>query len=98
MKQLININVGLDKIAKIYVEREKDRDSGPEIYERCGTNNSIRLNKYKLKDGTMAYEFLQIIIDNKIGQKLYFLGLRTSKREFGWPPEKILNLLRQEFH
>lgn len=97
MKQLININVGLDKIAKIYVEQKGIIDSEPVVYDRCGTNKTIKLYRYRLKDGSTAEEYLQIFMENKSGQKLYFLGLRTSKRDFDWPSAKILKLLNKKF-
>ena len=55
---------------------------------------SIKLNRYELKDGTFAYEYLQMIMENNNGQKLYFLGLKTDKRFFDWPAEKILKKVK----
>jgi len=36
-------------------------------------------------DGTHAYEYLQMMLENKTGQILYFIGLKVNKRSFEWP-------------
>jgi hypothetical protein len=85
-----NLNMGLDTIAKTYIKLKADPNVEPVICGRTGNLKSIKLNRYELKDGTFAYEYLQMIMENNNGQKLYFLGLKTDKRFFDWPAEKIL--------
>lgn len=85
-----NLNMGLDSIAKTYIKQKADPSVDPVVYGRTGNLNSIKLNRYELKDGTFAYEYLQMILENNIGQSIYFLGLKTDKRSFDWPAEKML--------
>ena len=79
-----NINIGIDLPAKNFVNKnavgvnftmEYGKVYFPEslVYERTGPNKCIKLNRYKLKDGTAAEEFLQVILKNKDNQNLYFL-------------------------
>lgn len=82
--------MGLDTIAKTYIKQKADPNVEPIVCGRTGNLNSIKLNRYELKDGTFAYEYLQMILENSKGQNLYFLGLKTEKRTFDWPAEKML--------
>lgn len=82
--------MGLDTIAKTYIKQKADPDVEPIICGRTGNLNSIKLNRYELKDGTFAYEYLQMVLKNNKGQSVYFLGLKTDKRSFDWPAEKML--------
>lgn len=97
MKHLVNINVGIDSIAKTYLKVKENRDHEPIVYGSTGTLNSIKLHRYKLKDGTEAEEYLQIVIPNSNGQNIYFLALKTEKRNFEWPSEKIRKKLLKNF-
>jgi hypothetical protein len=89
-----NLNMGLDTIAKTYIKLKADPNVEPVICGRTGNLKSIKLNRYELKDGTFAYEYLQMILENNNGQKLYFLGLKTDKRSFDWPAEKMLKKVK----
>ena len=89
-----NLNMGLDTIAKTYIKQKADPDVEPIICGRTGNLNSIKLNRYELKDGTFAYEYLQMVLENNKGQSLYFLGLKTEKRNFDWPAEKMLKKVK----
>lgn len=90
MTQITNINVGIDSIARTYIELNKDPESEPVIVANAGTTNSIKLFCYKLKDGSNAEEYIQMILPSNNGQNLYFLALKTKKRAFTWPSAKIL--------
>ena len=89
-----NLNMGLDTIAKTYIKLKADTNVEPVICGRTGNLKSIKLNRYELKDGTFAYEYLQMVLENNNGQKLYFLGLKTDKRSFDWPAEKMLKKIK----
>jgi hypothetical protein len=90
MNNITNINLGLDSIAKAYIKNKVDPDVEPVVIANAGAINSIKLFKYKLIDGSVAEEFIQIILPSNKGQTLYFLALKTEKRLFNWPSEKIL--------
>lgn len=90
MKNIKNINLGLSSIAKAYIKNKVDPDVEPIVIANSGAINSIKLYQYKLKDGSLAEEFVQIILPSNKGQTLYFLALKTEKRFFNWPSEKIL--------
>jgi hypothetical protein len=89
-----NLNMGLDTIAKTYIKLKADLNVKPVICGRTGNLKSIKLNRYELKDGTFAYEYLQMILENNKGQNLYFLGLKTDNRSFDWPAEKMLKKIK----
>ena len=89
-----NLNMGLDSIAKTYIKLKADPNVDPVICARTGELKSIKLNRYKLKDGTYAYEYLQMVLDNDKGQSVYFLGLKTDLRSFEWPVEKMLKKIK----
>jgi hypothetical protein len=86
--------MGLDSVAKTFLKLRSDQSVEPIVYDRAGKYKSIKLNRYKLMDGTFAYEYLQMILENNNGQKLYFLGLKTDKRSFDWPAEKMLKKVK----
>lgn len=98
MRDLKNISFGIDKIAEIYIERNMDPESKPYVHYRAGTNNSIKLKRYKMKDGSVSEEFVQMIMTNQKGQNLYFLGLKTVKRNFGWPAKKMLKRVKEDLN
>jgi hypothetical protein len=89
-----NLNMGLDTIAKTYIKLKADPNVKPIICGRTGNLKSIKLNRYELKDGTFAYEYLQMILENNKGQNLYFLGLKTDNRSFDWPADKMLKKIK----
>ena len=86
--------MGLDTIAKTYIKLKADLNVKPVICGRTGNLKSIKLNRDELKDGTFAYEYLQMILENNKGQNLYFLGLKTDNRSFDWPAEKMLKKIK----
>lgn len=95
-KQLININAGLDSIAKIYLEKKIDSEFKIEIIGVLDDKNRINLHRYKLLDGTYAEEYLQYFTELDYDQCIYFLGLKTNKRYFKWPSEKIIKKLKKK--
>jgi hypothetical protein len=97
MNDLKNINVGIDSIAKIYIKKKKNIEEDPVVYAATGDIKSIKLHRYKLKDGSIAEEYVQMILTNEDGQSLYFLALNTEKKTFQWPAEKILKKLNKNF-
>lgn len=90
MNNITNINLGLYSIAKTYIKKKVDPDVEPVVISNAGAINSIKLFKYKLIDGSVAEELIQIILPTNKGQNLYFLALKTEKRLFNWPSDKIL--------
>ena len=86
--------MGLDTIAKTYIKLKADPNVEPVVCGRTGNLNSIKLNRYELKDGTFAYEYLQMILENNEGQNIYFLGLKTENRSFDWPAGKMLKKIK----
>jgi len=97
MNNLENVNVGIDSIAKIYIDKKKNPEEDPIVYAATGDIKSIKLHRYKLKDGSIAEECVQMILTNEEGQSLYFLALNTEKKTFQWPAEKILKKLIKNF-
>jgi len=95
MKNLDNINVGIDSIAKHYIKANKNSEADPIVYNTTGAINSIKLHRYKLKDGSTAEEYVQMIMTNNEGQTLYFLALNTENKTFEWPASKILKELNK---
>ena len=89
MKNFKTINLGLDEMAQIYIDVNADKEKKPVIINRLGILKSIELKQYKLKDGTIAQEYVQFAHVTEIDQTVYFIGLRTKKRNFDWPTEKI---------
>ena len=79
MRNVINVNMGLDSVAKTFLKLRSDQSVEPIVYNRAGKYKSIKLNRYKLLDGTHAYEYLQMMLENETGQILYFIGLRLKK-------------------
>lgn len=98
MKYLLDINVGLDKIAKFFLEKNLDKSSDKFVYESIGILKSIPLHWYNLKDGTIAEEYPQFVTENEFGQSIVFLGLKTQKKRFEWSGEKIINKLEKTFN
>lgn len=94
MKSIKNINYGLDSIANTYLKKNIDPERKPTVCARLGTNKSIELYKYKMKNGTSAEEYLQFQYRNDDGQSFYFIGLKTSKRYMEWPHEKVTKKLK----
>lgn len=97
MNIISNINVGLDEIAKTYLKIKIDPEFKPLLVSSAGSLKSIKLHRYKLKDGTYAEEFLQLILENKNGQNLYFIGLKRNSKTFVWSGEKINKKLKKIF-
>lgn len=102
MKNLKNINLGLCDEAIEYLHKNsqdieilenliQNLIHCPEkhVYSRTGYNNSIKLHQFKLKDGSLATEFLQFDHVNKYGQIVYFMGLRTKYKTFVWKQKEI---------
>jgi len=95
MRNVINVNMGLDSVAKTFLKLRSDQSVEPIVYDRAGKYKSIKLNRYKLMDGTHAYEYLQMMLENKTGQILYFIGLKVNKRSFEWPTSKMLKKVKK---
>lgn len=94
MKKFKTINFGLDRIANIFLKINIDLNFKPVILDRCGAINSIELKSYVLKDGSKAKEYVQYAYRNEEDQVIYFIGLKTNKRYFDWPSEKITKKLK----
>jgi hypothetical protein len=90
MKNIVNINVGLDSTAKAYIKTKKDSEVNPVVIGNVGSTNSIKLLRYKMKDGTVAEEYVQMIMTCNGGQTLYFLALKINERYLNWPSKKII--------
>ena len=95
MRNVINVNMGLDSVAKTFLKLRSDQSVEPIVYNRAGKYKSIKLNRYKLLDGTHAYEYLQMMLKNETGQILYFIGLRLNKKSFEWPTSKMLKKVKK---
>ena len=95
MRNVINVNMGLDSVAKTFLKLRSDQSVEPIVYNRAGKYKSIKLNRYKLLDGTHAYEYLQMMLENETGQILYFIGLRLKKKSFEWPTSKMLKKVKK---
>ena len=100
MAQLININMGIDSMAKSFLtvhskgvtfemKRGKKHFPDSEVYSRVGEIPSVELRRYPLKDGTFAEEFVQAAMKIEDGRRLYFLGLRAHDKNMIWPSSKI---------
>lgn len=100
MGDLININQGIDSIAKSYLavhskgvtfkmDYGKKHFPDSKVYDRFGTIPSIELKRYPLKDGTYAEEFVQAVMKTWDGRRIHFLGLRTGEKFLIWPFTKI---------
>lgn len=95
-KQLIDINAGLDSIAEIYLKKKIDEEYKCRVIGVTGELNQINLHRYRLIDGSYAEEYLQYFAKSEYEQFIYFLGLKTSKKYFKWPAEKIIKKLRKK--
>lgn len=95
-KQLTNYSAGLDSIAEIYLEKRIDNDHETELIYVFNDLNPVPLYRYKLIDGTFAEEYLQYFAESEHEQIIYFLGLKTEKRFFRWPAEKIIKKLKKK--
>lgn len=100
MKKLTNINMGIDSMAKNYLAVHAkgirlNMDYGKKVFpesevnSRTGPIGSIELKRYPLNDGTCAEEFVQAILKDEEGKKLYFLGLEAHGKILIWPVAKI---------
>lgn len=107
MNKLLNINMGIDSMAKSYLavhakgvtfRMDYGKKSFPdsEVYFRTSTTKSVELKRYPLKDGSYAEEFVQAIIKCKDGQKFFFLGLSAHGKIIIWPTSKIREKLLVE--
>lgn len=100
MEGLVNINMGIDSMAKSYLavhskgvtfRMDYGKKHFPEsvVYDRFGTIPSIELRRYELKDGTFADEFVQAVMKTGEGKRIHFLGLRAHGKFLIWPSSKI---------
>lgn len=107
MKELININMGIDSMAKSYLALKSEgvtfnMDYGKkhfpdsETYHRTGTVPSIELKRYPLKDGGFAEEFIQAVIKTNDGRRLHFLGLNVNGTNKIWPMSKMREKIIKE--
>lgn len=101
MKNLKNVNLGLSEDAIDFLY-QNSRDSkfsnqfninkNKFVHFRSGFNNSVKLHKYLLNDGTYAEEFVQLEVDNEFDQVYFMLGLRFKNNVILWKKKEI------EFH
>lgn len=96
MSKIKNVNAGLDQIAKIFLDKNSDKNLKPIVYATAGPINSIKLHIYKMSDGSEAKEYLQMIMENDDGQNVHFLGLATKKKNFIWPTDKMLRRVKEK--
>lgn len=107
MKELVNINMGIDSMAKscLAVKAEgvtfnmdygKKHFPDSETYSRVGTVPSIELKRYKMKDGGFAEEFVQAVVKTKDGRRLHFLGLNINGTNKIWPMSKMRERIIKE--
>jgi hypothetical protein len=95
MNKINTVNLGLDTIAKAYLKRNLDPEKKPIIYDRKGPTKSIKLHRYKMKDGSTSEEYIQFLHMNEHeNQTVYFIGLKTNKRYMEWPTEKVSKKLK----
>ena len=83
------INLGLDKIARLYLDNKLDRNHAPIVISRIGVLKNVKIHRYKLRDGSIAEEFLQFCQRDDNGCCTYFLGLKVGNKFMQWPYEKI---------
>lgn len=107
MKKLVNINMGIDSMAKSYLAMHgkgvtfhmdygKKHFPDSETYSRVGQIPSVELKRYPLKEGGFAEEFVQAIMKTHDGRRIYFLGLNVNGTNKIWPTSKIREKLKKE--
>lgn len=107
MNELVNINMGIDSMAKSYLDMKsqgvtlnmnhgKKHFPENEVYHRVGNIPSIELKRYPLKDGTFAEEFVQAVIKTGDGRRLYFLGLNAGSKNIIWPLTKMRSKISEQ--
>ena len=107
MKKTVNINMGIDSMAKNYLavnakgvtfRMDYGKKSFPdsETYSRVGQVPSVELKRYPLNDGGFAEEFVQAIMKTNDGRRIYFLGLSISGGVKIWPTSKIREKMKKE--
>lgn len=100
MKKRININMGIDSMAKSFLSVNsegvtfrmstgKKHFPNSTVYSRVGQIPSIELKRYNLKGGTFADEFVQASFTLDDGRVVYFLGLNANGKIMIWPSSKI---------
>lgn len=98
MKNLKNINLGLCDEAIDYLHKNSQDIEILEnliycpdkfVYFRTGYNNSIKLHQFRMKDGSLATEFLQFEHVNENDQIVYFIGLRINHKSIIWKQKEI---------
>lgn len=96
MNKVYSVNLGISAAAKQILIEKKDPRLKPVIVGRAGNSNSIEIQSYRLLDGSVAEEFLQNIVSNKEGQKLYFLGLKIKNKYYMWKTMEMDEVLNQK--